>query len=214
METDLSEPVTLWLESRGYTPYAEVAEPGHFSRFIDLVGRKGRELVCVELKTSLTKGVIHQAATLELITPLRYAAVLTQPRRSGIERCRKLGLGLLVVREGELSVVIEPVALHNTWPYYVENMHRNLDVHTPRGIAGHPTRKGEGPAQECYDRVQLYLADQPGATWKEIWEKVHNHYSHPNSMRSAMKLVGGNRRRAALTTEAKMCAAPSIPANE
>jgi len=72
---------------------------------------------------------------------------------------------------------------------YAKSMNERLDMTEPGGIAGKPTLKGEGPAQECYERVQKFKQAQPKATWKEVFENVGNHYANPRSMAGAMRMV-------------------------
>lgn len=110
LESDLSQPVSDWLVSRGFTPYAEVPVPYWGPRVTDLVGRKGTELIAVELKRSLTRTVIHQTYICDLITDQRHAAVGTRPSQTGIDLCRKQGIGLLSVRNGVVSVILNPRA--------------------------------------------------------------------------------------------------------
>ena len=100
LESDLSEPISQWLISLGFTPYAEIPFPHYGPRTIDFIARKNSELIAVELKRTLTKEVIHQTYLSDLITPRRYAAVGTLPRAAGIQRCAELGLGLLSIIDG------------------------------------------------------------------------------------------------------------------
>lgn len=200
LESDLSKPISDWLVARGYTPYAEVPVPYWGPRVIDLVGRKGAELIAVELKRSLTRSVIHQTYLCDLFTDQRYAAVGTRPSQAGIDLCRKQGIGLLSVRNGAVSLVLNPRpsgfatgerdSIRQDW---AKKMNALLDNAEPNGIAGMPCRKGVGPAQECYDRVQGYLETNADATWKTIFANVRNHYSSANSMCSAMKAVAEGR---------------------
>lgn len=198
LECDLSKPVSDWLLARGYTPYAEVGFP-YDARVIDLVGRKGSDLIAVELKRCLTRTVIHQTYLCDLITDHRYAAVGTRPSKVGVEICRKQGIGLLSVRDGVVSLILNPrpsqaVRGHDSIRVdWHSKVHRILDQMEPHGVAGMPCRKGVGPAQECYDRVQEYLTSNAAATWREIFANVHNHYVSAKSMCSAMKAVAEGR---------------------
>lgn len=209
LESDLSQPVSDWLVSRDFTPYAEVSVPYYGPRVIDLVGRRGCELIAVELKRSLTRAVIHQTYICDLFTDERYAAVGTKPNEAGINMCRKSGIGLLSVRGGAVNVILNPRPsgfatgerdfIRQDW---ARKIHAQLDHAEPFGIAGMPCRKGVGPAQECYDRVQEYLKANTAATWKEIFANVRNHYVSAKSMCSAMKVVAEGRRTENATTSA------------
>ncbi|KKN83563.1 hypothetical protein LCGC14_0298020 [marine sediment metagenome] len=39
---------------------------------------------------------------------------------------------------------------------------------------------------EVYDRIKVYRAGDPGATWLEIWLGTPNHYSNAQSLRGSM----------------------------
>jgi hypothetical protein len=194
MESDLSQPVSDWMKAQGFTPYAEVSLPWR-ANAVDLIGRRGDELVAVELKRSLTSYVMHQAYRCNSFTPLCYAAVGTKPKAAGLERCRKLGIGLLCVAEGRADVAVEP-----DYPFdapnegYVRRVHAMLDRMTPGGLGGVPCMKGTGPAQECYERVRAYRADNPRARWREVFEAVPNHYLDYKSLCGAMRIVEIRRR--------------------
>lgn len=192
LETDLSEPVSLWLISIGFTPYAEIPFPHYGPRTIDIIARKDSELITVELKRTLTKDVIHQASLCDLITPRRYAAVSTVPRPAGIARCAHLGVGLLSIINSCVTVILEPKQRPNIVPtenHYPAAIHKVLDNMTPRGIAGRPCRKGEGPAQACYDRVTAYRQQHPNASWKQIFTALSTHYNDHKSLASSMRIV-------------------------
>lgn len=200
LESDLSQPVSDWLAERGFTPYAEVPVPYWGPRVIDFVGRKDSELIAVELKRSLTRAVVHQTYVCNLFTDQRYAAVGTKPNAAGVERCRKVGIGLLSVVNGVVNVILNPRAsgfatgerdlIRQDWVRKINDL---LDHAEPFGVAGFPCRKGIGPAQECYDRVQVYLQTNAGASWQDIFTNVRNHYTSARSMCSAMRVVAEGR---------------------
>lgn len=198
MESDLSKPVSDWLTAQGFTPYAEVQFPGDHRGNIDLIGKRGTEVIAVELKRSLTRSVVHQAYMCGLITDQRYAAVGTRPSKAGVAQCRKVGIGLLSVRNGVVDVVTSPSqegALGAfAYPSYLSTLYKILDRMKPHGVGGVPCMKGVGPAQDCYNRVQSYLEVFPEATWRQIFNGVHNHYGSPSSMCGAMRVVAERRR--------------------
>ena len=96
-ESDLSEPVRLWLEAQGYTPYAEVPM---WERHIDWIGVKEGVVIGVEMKTALTGSARYQAYGASLVADFVYVAVATNPRSASIESCRKFGIGILRVQDG------------------------------------------------------------------------------------------------------------------
>lgn len=106
-ETDLYEPIKAFLEAQGYEVKAEVGAA-------DVVAVRGHEPpVIVELKTSFALSLFHQAIERQAVTERVYIAVPAQPGlrfRKAIQRnlglCRRLGLGLLTVRERDSLVTV------------------------------------------------------------------------------------------------------------
>lgn len=106
-ETDLYRPIKTFLEAQGYEVKAEVGAA-------DVVAvREGEEPVVVELKTAFALSLFHQALERQAITELVYIAVpeLAGARfRKAIQRnrrlCRRLGLGLITVRERDALVTV------------------------------------------------------------------------------------------------------------
>lgn len=98
-ETELYAPIKLLLEGQGYEVKGEIGAA-------DVVAVRGSEApVIVELKTTLSLSLIHQAIERQAITDAVYVAV---PRKTGVAfaksihanklLCRRLGLGLMTVR--------------------------------------------------------------------------------------------------------------------
>ena len=96
-ESDLYEPVKLYLESKGYKVNGEIHS-------CDLVGQKGTELLVVELKKQLNLEVILQAAERQKIAEIVYIAVLKPAnfkKNAKYKRIchllRRLEIGLILV---------------------------------------------------------------------------------------------------------------------
>lgn len=98
-ETDLYAPLKSFLEGQGYEVKSEIGA-------IDVVARRGEEdPLIVEMKTSFTLSVVHQAIARQAISDIVYIAI---PRKSGAafrkslkgntSLCRRLGIGLITVR--------------------------------------------------------------------------------------------------------------------
>jgi hypothetical protein len=107
-ETDLYLPVKQFLEAQGYIVKAEV-------RSCDVVAVRGDEPpVVVELKTTISLQLIHQAIDRLALTDAVYIAV-ARPKRGvagqTLKLCRRIGIGLIVVAaSGSLEVLTDPVA--------------------------------------------------------------------------------------------------------
>ena len=185
-ETDLAKPVADWMRSRGYTVYAEVPL---FGRCLDFVGIKEMEVVCVELKTSLTKYLVRQAYTNQLVTTEVYVGVGTKPRNTSIELCKKYGLGILSVKNGSVIVVLKPTIRYEPMSGQRKQLLELCTLLGPSDDAGKPQQAGEGPAQDCQQRINEYRKTHPSATWKEIYKNVPNHYTNVSSLYGAMRMA-------------------------
>ena len=98
-ESDLSAPVKTFLEGLGYEVKAEIGTA-------DLMGvKEGEEPVFVELKTSFSLKLLHQAIARLTLSDQVYVAVPHKTGRASwkalqnnIKLARRLGLGVLTVR--------------------------------------------------------------------------------------------------------------------
>jgi len=110
-ETDLYPPVKKLLESQGYAVKGEVGAA-------DLVAvRDDEDPVIVELKTGFSLTLIHQAIDRQKMTDAVYVAVPSggtrafwKSLRSNKALCRRLGLGLMIVRlpDGTVDILCDP----------------------------------------------------------------------------------------------------------
>lgn len=198
-EADLAKPVADWMRSLGYTVYAEVPLSG---RCVDFVGLRNSDMICIELKRSLTtkqpkrarnytSPVLYQARSCQLITPIVYVAVATNPRISSIEACKKIGVGVLrVCSEGKVLEIIPPRKRFEPFVPHQKEVRAFCLASEASDEAGKPQQAGEGPAQDCYRRIEKYRATHPKATWRDIFKEVPNHYSSQQSMYGAMRMAG------------------------
>lgn len=114
-ETALYAPVKAFLEAQGHVVKAEIGAADIVARRAD--DDDGDDPVIVELKTSFTLAVIHQAIQRQAMSDIVYIAVpdRTGPRararlRDDLRLCRRLGLGLLTVRlrDGHVTPHLDP----------------------------------------------------------------------------------------------------------
>lgn len=106
-ETTLYEPIKRFLEQQGYEVKAEIGPA-------DVVAVRGDEPpVVVELKTGFSLSLFHQATERQSITDLVYVAVpnghgasFKGALRKNLVLCRRLGLGLMTVRQRDGRVVV------------------------------------------------------------------------------------------------------------
>lgn len=182
-EAALFPAVKAWLEARGYAVYAEVP---FYSSCIDVVGTKGKSIVAVELKTSLTRKVLCQASLNQLFTRESYAAVATRPRK--LDQAREAGVGVLSVHDGRVAVLLDSAGPYTPNPHHVKRILEYCQGEPGDGVGGKPCLLGQGPAQDCKRRVEEYREKHPKATWREIFAAVPNHYASHNSMRQSLTI--------------------------
>ena len=113
-EWQMSNPLSLWLRVQGCTSiYAEVPfiiRTGYKAgtRHVDLIGvRSDGLIVAVEMKKSLCWGLMRQGISLRRAAALIYCAVDCRPTPGSVAEFAKCGLGVLTVRDGIVSVLLE-----------------------------------------------------------------------------------------------------------
>lgn len=185
LERDLSGPVVAWLRAKGMRVYTEVPCQG---RGVDVVGVDASgDMTAVELKPALTNRVVRQAFQARIFARWCYCAVSRTPR--SLARAIELELGVLVVKGGQVVEVARPFGSDQRWPRQVEKVARWCSGPEPDSPGGTPSLAGDGPAVQCKARVDRYLAAHPGASWREIFENVPNHYQSARSMQGALGKV-------------------------
>ena len=108
-ESDLYEPVKRMLEAQGYEVKSEIGAA-------DVVAVRGNEgPVIVELKSGFSLALIHQAIERLKLSDTVYVAVPEWKGRAGwkafrqnLTLCRRLGLGVMTVRDGTAQVHLDP----------------------------------------------------------------------------------------------------------
>lgn len=185
-ESSLSDPVKEWLESQGYKFHAEVPFPMASYAFIDVVGTKDQDVICIELKASLTEKVIYQANHSKLLTDKAYVCVLSKPKQTSIDKCQKYGIGILILVDNQIKVLLEPKIDEKTWNPMVKGLHETLVNGWFEGKAGLPNMKGQGAAISVLELVRQAREKDPKITWKELFDKIPNHYSTYKSMQQSM----------------------------
>jgi hypothetical protein len=182
-ETDLSEPVRLWIVEQGYTAYAEVHYLG--VRF-DWVGVRAEELVVIEMKQSLARSVLAQGLVGGLVAERVWAAISTNPRSGGVAAAREHGIGILQVDGGKVRVLLEAGRSKYWSAESGTRMRKRLEASDPGGTAGWASQRGEGPALDCLQRVRLYRKGHGKASWAEVYRDVDNHYANARSMAASL----------------------------
>lgn len=179
-ESDLYPAVKAWLEAFGCVVYPEVHI---YHRPVDVVGI-GPMIIGVEMKLCLSKKVVQQAYTLCLSCDRSYVAVASRPKNIGL--AASAGIGVLRVHGGSVEVLSESAHREPPSQYHRKNLVDLCSRLPTDGIGGVPNLDGVGPAQDCAKRVEAYRAVNPGASWKDIFANVPNHYANAKSMQGAL----------------------------
>jgi hypothetical protein len=104
-ETDLYQPVKRFLEAQGFEVKSEIES-------CDVVAVRGDEPpVIVELKAKISLHLLLQGVDRQAITDTVYLAI-PEPKRKVrsdlVKLCRRLGLGLLIVRGRSVEALADP----------------------------------------------------------------------------------------------------------
>lgn len=175
-----------WLRSMGLVVYAEVP---HSGRSVDLVGASAERLVAVELKASLSYRVIYQAYSNQIFGT-SWCVIASTPKATGIAQATKLGVGVArITHDASVVTIIEPKSPSHPWGPQVRRVRSYLDRLDPSDKGGRANLEGEGPAQDVYAAVQVYRAQNPSATWAQVFAAVPNHYAHARSLMMSMDKV-------------------------
>jgi hypothetical protein len=109
-ETELSEPIRLWLTKQGYTVSCEVKN-------CDIVARKKDDIVIIELKTRFSLDLVYQAVNRKNMTESVYVAVPVLQGRKTIPKLKevkkllfRLEVGLILVRFLKTKTRIEIIS--------------------------------------------------------------------------------------------------------
>jgi hypothetical protein len=107
-EADLYPPLKGYLEGQGYTVKSEIGA-------CDIMARRGDEpAVIVEMKTTFSLSLVMQGVARQGMFDDVYLAVPLGPKgwaaryKDIVALCRRLGLGLLVVRDGVVEAHLDP----------------------------------------------------------------------------------------------------------
>lgn len=166
-EADLYPFLKAYFEARGLDVKSEIGAA-------DLVAMGGPELVIVEMKLRFSLALYHQALARLVVTPQVWIAVLRPEGRDGLRQrrdnaamCRRLGLGLLLVRarDGFVEEVVAPGA---SLPRRSASRRKRLEAEFARRLGdpnqGGATRHGlvTGYRQDAL-RCAAYLAEYGAA---------------------------------------------------
>lgn len=189
-EETLSKPVTKWLRERDMQVYAEV--PVHGAGGVDLVGRRSDDfLVAVELKRSLSRSAVYQAARAQSYMHETYVAVLSRPTSfKNLAAAARIGVGVLWWDGKRMHQVLsahDRFSKQSWFTNYNQSVCNRVSRMRPGGVGGRPCLKGQGPAKDVKKRIQKYMRKHPDATGTDLFENVHHHYKTAKSLHGVLR---------------------------
>jgi len=205
-ETDVAEPVVLWLQRQGWEVFQEVSVGG--GRRADIVARKDGLLWIVEVKTTLNLEIMGQAAEwkgwahrVNFAVPSRSGRKRYAWRHGGLQnRPLKVvravhqvyGVGCIMVRmQGRVanpadrvheSFAPEPVDSPRLADYVSRSLFEEQKTFAKAGSSGEFWTAFKGTAK----RMAEYVALHHGCTIREVVDSIETHYHSKASARSQL----------------------------
>lgn len=185
-EVDLAEQIVKHLEKLKYDVYQEVKVCGGCA---DIIAVKNGEVTIVEVKTSLTISLLHQAYGWNRWANHIYIAVpytRDKARHFAYRVCRDYGLGVLLINKKTMGVREEvPDSLHRkTASKKILSALR--PEHKTYCKAGSQLGKRFTPFQETCDALKLFISQKPGLSLDEIVKQVKHHYKTNTSAKFSL----------------------------
>lgn len=182
-ENEIFKVAALDLKSKGWRVVSEVDV---FGRPIDGAAIKGDLLLAIESKMSLSKKLVSQLATAQLVADKVLGVIGRKPKKH-FDWCKSAGMAIWLVQDGRIEVLSEWGENPHTNSIYREKLKQVALTQSEDLNGGTPCLKGVGPAQDIQRGVDEYLKTHPNAKWKEIFENVPNYYSTYKNMYSALR---------------------------
>ena len=172
-EADLAPNCVEWLRRRGLDPRSEVMLPcGTNGRMrpVDVCGYDSRRLVCIEMKRTLNRSAVEQAASCRTGATEAWCAV-QQVTPLGMSLAIESGCGVLMPDSGTMFIVQETVVSASDPAAFMDWL--EILSRAPEGReAGHPTRAGVSAAADERDALIAYFLANPDSSWRLAYRNV------------------------------------------
>lgn len=176
-ESDLYDPLKIYLEKQGYTIRGEV-------RDCDLVALKGDEMILIELKTRVSVALLIQAAKRKDISDSVYIAVPVPPGKKDLPNSRglrnllrKLEVGLILVRFMKTKTRVDMVMHPKPYEKRMRPRKQNAILREVNGRYGEFNKGGIPSTEERITayrqeavRLAVLLKEQGEASPKQLRE--------------------------------------------
>jgi hypothetical protein len=167
-----------------------VSEPPVYSRSADGGAIKDGVTMVIEAKRTANFKLMHQIMVDRSFADIALAVVGRMPKVD-CEPANKIiaaGIGLWVIQGGDVVVLSEPRAGYEPIKNWRDSFKRVCEEQNEDCFGGVPNMSGTGPAQACLKLVREYKLKYPKASWREMFEKIPNHYSNHRSFQGSMSL--------------------------
>lgn len=201
-EQDLFDPVKDWLEQNGYEVFSEVS-PKRISRRADVVGKCGKAILIVELKTTLSLDLIDQAYYWKKYAHYIYVAI--PKRKKEIPQIirdylKKEGIGIIEIGFDSYTLSVREKAKFNRpfLPNEIDWEKELLPEHKTWLKGGSSGGGYVTPFKITIENIKRYLYwerykwlsqytnDEGWRTINDILEHCETHYANPKSTVSSI----------------------------
>jgi hypothetical protein len=201
-ENELFDPVKIWLENNGYEVYSEVSPRGIGQR-ADIVGKHGKVILIVELKTTLSLELIDQAYFWKKYAHYVYVAIPKRTKKIPDiikEYLYKEGIGILEISPIYFPVLVRQKAKFNRPPLLNKiDWEKELLPEHKTWLKGGSSGGGYvTPFKITVQNIKKYLyherfkwfsqrtGDSGWRSINDILEHCETHYANPKSTVSAI----------------------------
>lgn len=195
-EQSVAELVVAWLEKLGADVYQEVTVRGGVA---DIVAKVHAEVWIVEVKTSLSLALLVQAYERRRLCHRVYiAAPYSRNVRDVAEICKALGIGLLVVKQGDYGweesryeychPKVEQEADSRRWNRRPVELASKLQpehkTHAKAGAIGAGGRWT--PFRNTCEQLARVVRSTPGIKLKDAIAEIRHHYASNSGARASL----------------------------
>jgi len=182
-EADLCDVVVAKLRAMGWKVVCEIP---FFYRRIDIVALHGKRLICVEVKTSFTPRLLHQARSCQITADEVYCAIGSNATHAVKNQLLNTGIGLWQV------VGTEIIGHAHSYPrdpdqYFRAKLLAKVASASETTRGGLPCGPESGYLRGIAADVEAFKQENPKATWRQIYEAIKSPYSSSANLYSALR---------------------------
>jgi len=187
-EVELAEPVIAYFEDQKYDVYQEVKICGGCA---DIIAVLGKIVTVVEVKTSLTISLLHQAYGWKRLANYIYIAVPyshDSARHFAYRICRDYGFGVLLVNKKTMSVREQENAPLHRKSEATKILNSLRPEHKTYCKAGSRFGQRWTPFQSTCDALRYLVGSKPGIALDDAIKQLSHHYATNASARQSLSV--------------------------